>query len=76
MDSSVHADLSLVLDVIQEASEKYKLDITELKERVAQINRTEIEANGQALLYALNQDWHGSTQLDISCGTFIFTGII
>ena len=55
MDSSVHTDLSLVLDVIQEASEKYNLDVTELKERVAQINRTEIEANGQALLYALNR---------------------
>ncbi|MCQ6274271.1 ribonucleoside-diphosphate reductase subunit alpha [Bacillus sp. V3B] len=54
MGSFVQKELSHVLEAIQEAAEKYDLDATEIKERIALLKGTEKEANEQILFYALN----------------------
>lgn len=55
MNSPAHTNHSYVLNVIQEAAEQYGLDAREIHDRVVHINGTEMEANGQALIYSLNK---------------------
>lgn len=55
MNSPVQTNHSYVLKIIQEAADQYGLDAREILDRVVHINGTEMEANGQALLYALNK---------------------
>ncbi|NRD78160.1 ribonucleoside-diphosphate reductase subunit alpha [Bacillus sp. BRMEA1] len=55
MSHTLQTDLSLVLQVMEEASEEYQLDVTDLRERVNQTNRTELEVNEQIIQYALNK---------------------
>ncbi|CAH2714497.1 Ribonucleoside-diphosphate reductase subunit alpha [Neobacillus rhizosphaerae] len=55
MNSPAQTNHSYVLQVIQEVAEKYDLDAREINDRVAHINGTELEANGQALIYSLNK---------------------
>ena len=55
MGSFVQEDTSRILEVIQEAAEKYNLDVKEIKERVALLNGNAKEANEQIMFYALNK---------------------
>ncbi|WP_312468829.1 ribonucleoside-diphosphate reductase subunit alpha [Neobacillus sp.] len=55
MNSPAQTNHSYVLQVIQEVGEKYGLDTREINDRVAHLNGTELEANGQALIYSLNK---------------------
>jgi ribonucleoside-diphosphate reductase alpha chain len=46
-------ELHYVLETIDQVSEKYKIDVTELKNRINLLDK--VEANQKALLYAVNQ---------------------
>ncbi len=51
----LQAEFNYVLESINQVSEKYQLETTELKKRISELNVTEVEANQQALVYAVNQ---------------------
>ncbi|MGF6949703.1 ribonucleotide reductase alpha subunit [Neobacillus sp. B4I6] len=51
----IQTELNYVLESINQVSEKYQIDTTELKEQISKLDETEGEANHQALLYAVNQ---------------------
>ena len=72
MGSFVQKDAYQVLEAIQEAAEKYDLDVKEIKGRVELLNGNAKEANEQTMFYALNKISHGSTKLDIRCCTGLF----
>ena len=55
MGSFVQKERSQVLEVIQEAAEKYDLDVKEIKEQVALLNGNAKEANERLMYYALNK---------------------
>ncbi|MEH7376279.1 ribonucleoside-diphosphate reductase subunit alpha [Neobacillus drentensis] len=51
----LQADFNYILESINQVTEKYQMDITELKNRISELEVTEVEANQQALVYAINQ---------------------
>ena len=55
MGSFVQKEQSKVLAVIQQAAEKYNLDVKEIKEQVALLNGNAQEANERLMYYALNK---------------------
>ncbi len=55
MTMQVQAELSYLLESINQAARKYEIDASKLIERVRELNVSEAEANQQALLYAVNQ---------------------
>ena len=56
---------------IQEAAEKYDLDVKEIKGTGCAFKGNAKEANEQIMFYALNKISHGSTELDIRCCTVL-----
>ena len=55
MGSFVQKGRSQVLETIQKAAEKYKLDVKEIQEQVALLNGNAQEANERLMYYALNK---------------------
>jgi ribonucleoside-diphosphate reductase alpha chain len=55
MGSFVQEDADRILEAIQEAAEKYDLDVKEIKGRVKLLNGNAREANEQVMFYALNK---------------------
>ncbi|PGY08076.1 ribonucleoside-diphosphate reductase subunit alpha [Bacillus sp. AFS031507] len=51
----LQVDFNYVLESINQVTEKYQMDTTELKNRISELEVTEVEANQQALVYAINQ---------------------
>jgi ribonucleoside-diphosphate reductase alpha chain len=49
-----HSEVNHVLEIINLASEKYGLDVKQIKQEILELNSLEMEANQQALFYALN----------------------
>jgi ribonucleoside-diphosphate reductase alpha chain len=55
MTTEIQTELTYILEAINQAAEKYKLDTAALEKRIRELNRTGSDANEQALLYAVNQ---------------------
>ncbi|WP_026567472.1 ribonucleoside-diphosphate reductase subunit alpha [Bacillus sp. UNC41MFS5] len=55
MIEDLRSELNYVLESIEQVSAKYQINTLELKERISQLDVTGLEANQQALVYAVNQ---------------------
>ncbi|GGH81865.1 ribonucleoside-diphosphate reductase alpha chain [Pullulanibacillus pueri] len=54
MSTYLRSDIDSVLDAVQSISEKYNLDVTELKQQLLDLEATQSQANQHALFYSLN----------------------
>lgn len=55
MIEELQSELNYVLESLEQVSGKYQINTMELRERLSQLDVTELEANQQALVYAVNQ---------------------
>lgn len=54
-NATVQKDYLHIFTAIQETAEQYSLEADEIKEKIANLHKSEAEANEQALFYALNK---------------------
>ena len=55
MIEELQSELNYVLESIEQVSGKYQINTMELRDRLSQLDVKELEANQQALIYAVNQ---------------------